>query len=81
MTTTNRTREVFIQDCETKMFLTPDERWTADVEQARDFETTLNAVAHTLAHRLDKAQAIVRFQRDELRDVVVPLSCEQGSSH
>lgn len=81
MTTTNRTRVVLIQDCDSKKFLTADNNWSEQAERARDFETTLNAVAHTLAHRLRGAQAIVRFEGEAAPDVVVPLSCEQASSH
>jgi hypothetical protein len=76
MNATTQARHIFIQDCQTKMFLGADNQWTLDPEQARDFGTTLNAVAHALTHRLAGAQMLVRFGETTARDVEVPLSCD-----
>jgi hypothetical protein len=76
MNAVTQARHIFIQDCQTRMLLDPDNQWTVDSERARDFRTTFNAVAHALAHRLARAQMLIRFGDTSARDVEVPLSCD-----
>jgi len=81
MNATSSKRQVFLQECETKMFLGHDNAWTADGEQARDFENTLNAVAHALAERLAGTQILVRRGGNIQDDVIVPISCDVPATH
>ena len=81
MNTTTQARQIFIQDCHTKMLLGNDNRWTSETERARNFGTTLHAVAHALAERLAGVQMLIRFDADRSRDVEVPLSCDMPASY
>jgi hypothetical protein len=72
-------RKIFVQHCDSKLFLRDAEGWTAQVDEARDFETSLNALAYCLQNRLRHAQIVVRFEGPGSQDVIVPLQSEDGS--
>jgi hypothetical protein len=69
-------RQVFLQDCASKLFVVEANRWTSDLEKARDFGTTREAVVYALAHRLPGVQLMIHFSSEALTDVVVPVSCD-----
>jgi hypothetical protein len=73
-------RHVVLQDCQTKMFLNRHDFWTSEVEQARDFQTTVNAVTHALTRHISAAQVLVQFEAPHLQNAVVPVSWRHGSS-
>ena len=74
-------RHVALQDCQTKMFLNHYDFWTSEVEQARNFHTTVDAVAHALNRHINAAQVVVRFDAPELQNVVVPVSWQPHVPH
>ena len=76
MNTVSTKREVFLQHYQTQKFLRNDGSWTDDSTQARDFETTLNAVTHALTIHLGGAQILLRFPGTERGEVIVPISCD-----
>lgn len=76
MTATSQCQQVFVQHCQTELFLTEDQQWTDDEAQAHDFQNTINAVGFCLNHSLKNAQILVRVGTAAgLRETVVPLSC------
>jgi hypothetical protein len=66
-------RKVFIQHSQTKMFLHDGDRWTPETGDARDFTTSLNALAFCLQKQMPDAQIILRFEQPGMEDVVVPV--------
>jgi hypothetical protein len=72
-------RKIFVQHCESKLFLRDGEGWTPQADEARDFETSLNALAFCLQSRMNHAQIVVRFDTPGSQDVVVPIQSEDSS--
>ena len=68
-----------MQHCESKLFLRDGEGWTAQSDEARDFQTSLNALAFCLQGRMSNAQIVVRFDTPGSQDVIVPVQSEDGS--
>ena len=66
-------RRVFIQHPQTRMFLRDAQHWTPDADDARDFTTSLNALAFCLQKQMADAQIILRFDQPGMEDVVVPV--------
>ena len=77
----NHARRIFLQDCKTKLLLSPANQWTADEAMALDFKYTLKAVSHALDHQLAQTQVLIRFEGTDLEDVVVPISSHARASH
>jgi hypothetical protein len=72
-------RKIFVQHCESKLFLRDGEGWTAQPDDARNFETSLNALAFCLQSRMNHAQIVVRFDTPGSQDVIVPIQSEDNS--
>lgn len=68
---------ILVQDRRTKLLLRDFDEWTADISAARDFKTSLNALAFCLQHDLVTAQILVRFEDADHNDIVVPLTPEE----
>jgi hypothetical protein len=66
-------RQIYIQHPQTRMFLREMDDWTPHSDKARDFKTSLNAVAFCLQHQMPDAQIVVRFDQPGMEDVVVPV--------
>ena len=77
----NHARRIFLQDCKTKLLLSPDNQWTADDAAALDFKYTLKAVSHALDHQLAHTQVLIRFHGTDLEDMVVPISGDARAPH
>jgi hypothetical protein len=48
-------------------------KWTSTPAEARDFKTTLNAIAFCLQHDLRNTEVLVHFGHGETKDVIVPV--------
>jgi hypothetical protein len=72
-------RQIFVQNRDTKLFLGAGDAWIGNHTDARNFETSLNALAHCLQNRLLKAQIVVRFNRADAPDIIVPVEAENYS--
>lgn len=73
-------RQVLVQNPETSLFLCNRAGWSADAAAARDFHTTLNAIAFCLQHQLADANVVVRFNYGSMNDLVVPVASERPSA-
>lgn len=67
-------RKIFVQDPGTKLFYRDAGKWTPEPTAARDFKTSLNALAFCLQHDMAGAQIIVRFNHPFTEDIVVPVA-------
>lgn len=70
-------RHVFIQDSASKLLFRTVDEWTADPKSARDFKTSLNAVAFCLQNDLTSAHIVIRFEGPDVREVVIPVQRER----
>jgi hypothetical protein len=66
-------RKILIQNRATRWFLGNDNEWTPDLVRARNFETSLHAVAHCLQKTIPDAQIVMKFDAPGARDMVVPV--------
>jgi hypothetical protein len=64
--------KVLLQNIETKLFLKGPNSWTADVEKARDFPNSLNALNHCNANGLKNVQVLLKFKQERY-DVALPV--------
>jgi hypothetical protein len=71
-------RQILVQNSATKLFLTPRDAWTSSQGEARDFETSVNAFAYCLHKKLRETQIVVRFNRPEAPDLILPV---MGKEH
>ena len=71
-------RQILVQNPETKLFFCHPAGWSSDVANARDFHTTLNAIAFCLQHEMPNAQVVVRFNHGGMSDLVVPIPSERS---
>jgi hypothetical protein len=58
------------------LFLGAGDAWTPSHAEARNFDTSLSALAHCLQNQLLKMQIVVRFNRLGSPDVIVPVETE-----
>lgn len=65
-------RQVYVQRCTSGEYLTPDEGWSGDASDARDFGNTLTALAYCLQHDVRDVQVVLKFPSDT-PDFVIPL--------
>ena len=70
------TRRVFVQDRRTHAFLNGEHGWTSDAENARDFQTSLTALAYCLQNGLLDTQIVIRFPNPNTADVIVPVQSD-----
>jgi hypothetical protein len=70
-------QNVFIQHEQTQKFLDQNDEWTPDAGQARNFPTSLNAIAHCMANHLRHARLVVRIEGAQ--DIVLPIKEENGT--
>lgn len=73
-------RKILIQDSQTRLFLRADDLWTGDCAQARNFSTSLSAVAHCCHLGVSRAQVVVKFDMAGACDVVVPIEHESSAA-
>ena len=66
-------RQVFVKNLRTSLFLTATGDWAADPRLARDFGTSLNALAHCLRTGLPDVIVLIRFNKEGIEDVCVPV--------
>lgn len=66
-------RKILIQNRDTRWFLGNDNEWTPDWVEARNFESSLNAIAHCLQKTIPAAQIVLKFDTPGARDVIVPV--------
>lgn len=64
---------ILVQNGATKHFLAAGEQWTSDAAEAREFEHSLNAIAHCLLHDLGNTQVVVKSDEPGACDVMVPI--------
>ena len=69
-------RQILVQNRDTKLFLGTGNVWTPNHNEARNFETSLNALAHCLQNQLADTQIVVRFNRAGSPDVIVPVEAD-----
>jgi hypothetical protein len=69
-------RQIFVQSCDTKLFLAEGNTWTAESMEARNFGTSLNALVHCVQHKLHEMQIVVRFDTPGAADVVLSVQNE-----
>jgi len=72
-------RQVLVQKSSTQLFLRDGNEWTAEAAEARNFGTSLNALAHCLQHGIRDAQVVIRFGSSGTPDVIVPVSTYAGN--
>ena len=66
--------KVVIQDCVTKEFLNPENKWCSDPEEARVFGSSVEAIKFCLEHHLTEVQLFLQFADGDPRlDLVVPV--------
>lgn len=61
---------VLIQNCDSMKFFT-GQGWSDSPMKAKDFEGSVRALDYIRKNRIDKAQIVLKFERDEF-DVVLP---------
>ena len=64
--------KVLLQNLKTKLFFKEPGNWTADVEIARDFPNSLNAINFCNANGLKEVQVLLKFKQERY-DVALPL--------
>jgi hypothetical protein len=64
---------IVLQNCQTKMLLSRENRWCNDPSEAQSFRDGASAVAYALNHSILNAQILLRTT-DE-RQMIVPISC------
>ena len=67
------TWQIFLQNCRTKLFLAVNNEWTRDSAGALQFQNSVHALHHVMAHKLTDVQIVFRFDETGVRDVVLPL--------
>lgn len=55
------------------MFLAPNNEWSADAAVALQFQNSVQALHHVMAHKLTGLQIVFRSDTTGKRDVVLPL--------
>ena len=73
-------RQIFIRNCDNKLLLTNENAWTDEGAKAKDFGTSLNALAFCLQHDLAHTEILVKFNLPGVRDVTVPVDGRQTAS-
>jgi aminoglycoside phosphotransferase (APT) family kinase protein len=69
-------RQVFVKNARTNLLLRGDSDWTWDTKQARDFQTSLKALAHCLRFNIPEAEVLVKFSNPGRKDSVVPVQLD-----
>jgi len=64
--------KVLLQNLKTKLFFKEIGIWTADIEKARDFPNSLNAINFCNANGLKDVQVLLKFKQERY-DVALPL--------
>jgi hypothetical protein len=64
---------IVLQNCQTKMLLSKENRWSNDPTEAQSFQDGASAVAYALNHSILNAQILL--QTPDERQMTVPISC------
>ena len=72
-------REVFVQNRETQLLLRDSKTWTPEKSEARNFRTTIDAIAFCCLSEVKNAHVLVTFNFPNVPDVVVPLEQPSGA--
>jgi hypothetical protein len=64
--------KIFIRDKIKKLYLTTDDQWTADVNQARDFKEGGDAISHAAEYGLTDIELYYAFP-EKTDNFVLPL--------
>lgn len=64
--------KVVLQNLDTKLFFKGSRSWTSEVEKARDFPNSLNAINFCATNGLKRVQVILKFTQERY-DVALPI--------
>ena len=64
--------KVLLQDLKTKLYFRQLGSWTEDVEKARNFPNSLNAINFCNAHGLKEVRVLLKFKQERY-DVALPI--------
>jgi hypothetical protein len=64
--------KVLLQNLTTKLYFRQAGDWTGDVEKARDFPNSLNAINYCNANSLKDVRVLLKFKQDRY-DVALPV--------
>lgn len=54
--------------------------WTTEPQEARNFPTSLNALAHCLQNQIKDTQIVIRFSNPDVSEIVIPIQPDNYES-
>lgn len=71
--------KVFIQSKTTRLYLSGNDKWTADTDEARDFRSSLKAMDFLQQFKLEQTHIILKFG-DPKYDIILRFKGGQNAS-